>query len=102
MLVSPIKGRKAKTVSCKDAVTNTVKKADISDITFKKCVNAKICTPVDAEIVKIKNDNITQSCKTASVSKNRYSQCKPKDLYINKSSRHISDDLKIEELFRNV
>ena len=102
MLVSPIKGRKAKTVSCKDAVTNTVKKADISDTSIKKCIKANICTPVDAEIVKIKNENVTRSFKTASVSKSRYSQCKPKDLYINKSSRHVSDDLKLEELFRNV
>ena len=102
MLVSPIKGRKAKTVSCKDAVTNTAKKADISDMSFKKCIKANICTPVDAEIVKIKNENVTRSFKTASVSKSRYSQCKPKDLYINKSSRHVSDDLKLEELFRNV
>ena len=102
MLVSPIKGRKAKTVSCKDAVTNTEKKADIADLSFKKCIKANICTPVDAEIVKIKNENVTRSFKTASVSKSRYSQCKPKDLYINKSSRHVSDDLKLEELFRNV
>lgn len=100
MFVSPIKGRKAKTVSCQDAVTNKAKKAEVIDASFKSCIDAKICTPVDAETVK--SDTITKSFKTASVSKSKYYKCKQKDLYIHRSSRHVSDDLKLEELFKHI
>lgn len=93
LFVKPIKGKKAKTVTCQDAVVHTAKKAEAKNIHTKQCISVNINEPVKADTVMANLKQVVDSdCKKAHVNPNNKPIIKP--------SSKVSNDLKLKELFQ--
>ncbi len=103
MFARPVKGQKAKTISYKTAVTDTIKTADVMNAATKKCISIDIHTPVNAHTVKESGKNATYTdCQSANITKSTYYNYKICNSRITRSSKSASNDLRLNELFNQI